>query len=99
MTPFTNPESLLPAQLKLDAFISRDLAMKTISLFFEHVSLVLKDDEDTDGAGIMYHASHTQTVFHGGLGSWGRRAEPYLLRIDTADDLNDSYPRRFPVWR
>jgi hypothetical protein len=41
MTPFTNPESTLPAQLKLDAFISRDLAMKTISLFFEHVSLVL----------------------------------------------------------
>jgi hypothetical protein len=39
LTPFTNPESTLPAQLKLDAFISRDLAMKTISLFFEHVSL------------------------------------------------------------
>lgn len=38
LTPFTNPESTLPAQLKLDAFISRELAMKTISLFFEHVS-------------------------------------------------------------
>jgi len=37
LTPFTNPESTLPAQLKLDAFISRELAMKTISLFFEHV--------------------------------------------------------------
>lgn len=37
LTPFTNPESLLPAQLKLDAFISRDLALKIISLYFEHV--------------------------------------------------------------
>lgn len=37
LTPFTNPESTIPAQLKLDAFISRDLALKVISLYFEHV--------------------------------------------------------------
>jgi hypothetical protein len=56
MTPFTNPESTLPAQLKLDAFISRDLAMKTIALFFEHVSQVMKRvDEDVDAA--RYHVS------------------------------------------
>lgn len=71
MTPFTNPESLLPAQLKLDAFISRDLAMKTISLFFEHVCLVTKRVyTDADVAGIMHHASHTQAIFHGRLESW-----------------------------
>jgi len=99
MTPFTNPESTLPAQLKLDAFISRDLAMKTISLFFEHVSFVLKGDESTDEAGIMYHASHTQTVFHGRLASWRRGTEPNLFRIDTPDDFNDSDPRTFPVMR
>jgi hypothetical protein len=92
MTPFTNPESTLPAQLKLDAFISRDLAMKTISLFFEHVSQVLKRaDEDADAAGIMYHAPDTQTVFHGRSRSRGRRAESNLLRIDTTDDIDDSY--------
>lgn len=38
LTPFTNPESTGPTQLKLDAFISRDLAIKVISLYFEHVS-------------------------------------------------------------
>jgi hypothetical protein len=38
LTPFTNPESTGPAQLKLDAFIDRGLALKTISLYFEHVS-------------------------------------------------------------
>jgi len=71
MTPFTNPESLLPAQLKLDAFISRDLAMKTISLFFEHVSSVTKRVHTyADVAGIMYHASDTQTIFHGRSESW-----------------------------
>lgn len=60
LTPFTNPESTLPAQLKLDAFISRDLAMKTISLFFEHVSLVLISlMEDADTTGILYHAANS----------------------------------------
>jgi hypothetical protein len=39
LTPYTNPESTGPAQLKLDAFISRDLANLTIGLFFEHVRI------------------------------------------------------------
>jgi hypothetical protein len=40
----------------------------------------------------MYHASHTQTVLHGRLGSWGRRTQSHFLRIDTPNDINDSDP-------
>jgi hypothetical protein len=53
--------------------------------------------ENADVAGIMYHASHTQTVFHGRLGSRRRGTEPDLLRIDTPDDINDSDPRTFTL--